>query len=145
MIMPRQSHTCAMRGKDVFVFGGSMVTDRFNTLEFWNGIQWEIRMIPFQTSGSTLVSAGRTLYYLGTLSEEYLQLPSIKKEYLRRNASNYFNFWRMSDNMTFHAVSERVSVEPREFYSTLILPLSFLTGCDGIKHCIECCIYMYTY
>ena len=143
MIIPRQSPTCAMRGKDVFVFGGSMVTDRFNTLEFWNGIQWEIRMIPFQTSGSTLVSAGRTLYYLGTLSEEYLQLPSIKKEYLRRNASNYFNFWRMSDNMTFHAVSERVSVEPREFYSTLILPLSFLTGCDGIKHCIECCIYMY--
>ena len=61
MIMPRQSHTCAMRGKDVFVFGGGMLRDAYDTLEFWNGIQWEIRMIPFKTAGSTLFSAGRTM------------------------------------------------------------------------------------
>ena len=135
MIIPRQSPTCAMRGKDVFVFGGGILKDSYDTLEFWNGIQWEIRMIPFNTAGSTLVSAGRTLYYLGTLHEGY---------YAILNASNSFNFWRMSDNMKFHALTKKVSVQPGEYYSTLILPLSFLTDCDGIKHCIECCIYKIT-
>ena len=135
MIMPRQSHTCAMRGKDVFVFGGGMLKDRHDTLEFWNGIQWNIRMTPFRPRGSTLVSAGRTLYYLGTLHEGYHEL---------LNASSTFDLWRMDDNIKFHAVTKNVIYQPEEFYSTLILPLSFLTNCDGIKHRIECCIYMYT-
>ena len=113
-----------------------MLKDRHDTLEFWNGIQWEIRMIPFRTGGSTLVSGGRTLYYLGTLYEGYHEL---------LNASSTFDLWRMDDNIKFHAVTKKVIDQPEEFYSTLILPLSFLTNCDGIKHCIECCIYMYTY
>ena len=133
MIIPRKSPTCAMRGKDVFVFGGGRWKDRHDTLEFWNGIQWEIRMIPFKTAGSTLVSAGRTLYYLGTLHERHYEL---------LNASNTFNLWRMNDNMVFLAVTKIVSIQPGEYYSTLILPLSFLTDCDGIPHCIGYCIYI---
>ena len=133
MIIPRQSPTCAVKGKDVFVFGGGMLRDGYDTLEFWNGIQWEIRMIPFKTAGSTLVSAGRTLYYLGTLHERHYEL---------LNASNTFNLWRMNDNIVFLAVTKIVSIQPGEYYSTLILPLSFLTDCDGIPHCIGYCIYI---
>ena len=110
-----------------------MLRDAYDTLEFWNGIQWEIRMIPFKTAGSTLVSAGRTLYYLGTLHERHYEL---------LNASNTFNLWRMNDNMVFLAVTKIVSIQPGEYYSTLILPLSFLTDCDGIPHCIGYCIYI---
>ena len=110
-----------------------MLRDGYDTLEFWNGIQWEIRMIPFKTAGSTLVSAGRTLYYLGTLHERHYEL---------LNASNTFNLWRMNDNMVFLAVTKIVSIQPGEYYSTLILPLSFLTDCDGIPHCIGYCIYI---
>ena len=112
MIKGREDHTCAMRGKDVFVIGGE-VSIR-NSLEVWNGNVWSYSIGPIGATHLQLISQGRYLYLFGGWED------------------GKFNnkIWKIDHKNKFIEVGNITMA--RQKYALFTLPHGFLTNCQGI-------------
>lgn len=125
---PRSSPNmgCAKNGNDVFVIGGYQDADLArNTLEIWNGIKWELIVMPFAVGVNSLISTGRTLYLHGT---------SVDSSSTNLRKDMYITTWRIDKDNKFNQIRnfQNSNHTWRPLTTGLSLPSSFLTDCSGI-------------
>ena len=108
----RQSHACAMRGKDVFVIGGEVSTR--NSLEVWDGNIWSYSIGPIGVTRLQLISQGRYLYLFGGWEDGKLNN----------------KIWKIDHNNKFNEVGNTAMA--RRNYALFTLHHGFLTNCQGM-------------
>ena len=113
MIKGRESHACAMRGKDVFVIGGEMSTR--TSLEIWDGNYWSYSTVPIGVTWLKLISQDRNLYLFGGWEDGKL--------------GN--KIWKINHKNEFIEAGTTVMVRDR--YALFTLPHGFLTNCQGME------------
>ena len=112
MIKGRMYHTCAMRGKDVFVFGGEMSTR--SSFEIWNGKDWSYSTSTIGATQLHLISQGNNLYLFGSWKDGTL--------------GN--KIWKIDHENRFVDVGNTALA--RSQYALFTLPHGFLTDCQGM-------------
>ena len=113
MIKGREFHACAMRGKDVFVIGGEMITR--SSLEIWNGKDWLYSNVPICATDLKLISQGSNVYLFGGWVDGKL--------------GN--KIWKINRKNEFIEVGNTAMV--RRNYALFSLPYGFLTNCQGMQ------------
>ena len=112
MIQGRRDHACAMRGNDVFVFGGEMSTR--SSFEIWNGKDWSYSTSTIGATELELISQGNNLYLYGGWKDG--------------NLGN--KIWKIEHDNRFVEVG--YTAMARKDYAVFTLPHGFLTDCQGM-------------
>ena len=112
MIKRRSGHSCALRGKDVFVIGGEISTR--NSFEIWNGKYWSYSRAPIGATGLKLISHDRNLYLFGGWE----------------NGKLANTIWKINHKNEFIEVG--TTAMPRQDYALFTLSHGFLTNCQGM-------------
>ena len=121
MTRGRSYHACAMRGKDVVVFGGESSTR--NSLEVWNGNGWSYSTGPIGGTGLQLLSQGRNLYLFGGWDRGQPGDPGPYNEKLGNT------IWKINHYNEFIEVGHILISRKR--YALFTVPHGFLTNCQG--------------
>ena len=105
-------HACALRGNDVFVFGGEMSTR--SSFEIWNGTDWSYSTSTVGATYLQLISQGRNLYLFGSWEDGNLGT----------------KIWKIDHENRFVDVGNTAMA--RKEYALFTLPRGFLTDCEGM-------------
>ena len=122
MTMGRQYHACAMRGKDVFVFGGEASTR--NSFEAWDGQIWSYSIGLIGSTDLQFIPQGRNLYLFGGWETNKNPLSNQDSNDKLGNT-----IWKFNPSNEFIAVGNTLIV--RKKYALFTVPHGFLTNCQG--------------
>ena len=125
MTMGRQYHACAMRGKDVFVFGGEASTR--NSFEAWDGHIWSYSIGLIGSTDLQFIPQGRNLYLFGgwETNEDLLSYHDLGID-LDKLANT---IWKINHHNQF--IEAGNILIRRKMYALFTVPHGFLTNCQG--------------